>query len=54
MPRPKDVKPPRHLSKNPPLPRPQPGRAGQETGGPKGGEPTRYGDWESKGICVDF
>ncbi len=25
-----------------------------ETGGPKGPEPTRYGDWEIKGKCVDF
>jgi hypothetical protein len=25
-----------------------------EIGGPKGPEPTRYGDWERKGICVDF
>jgi hypothetical protein len=25
-----------------------------ETGGPKGLEPTRYGDWESKGRAIDF
>jgi len=25
-----------------------------ETGGPDGPEPTRYGDWERKGRCVDF
>jgi len=25
-----------------------------ETGGPKGPEPTRYGDWEINGKCVDF
>ncbi|MCP5363634.1 MAG: DUF1674 domain-containing protein [Hyphomicrobiales bacterium] len=25
-----------------------------EVGGPKGPEPTRYGDWERKGRCVDF
>ncbi len=25
-----------------------------EQGGPKGPEPTRYGDWERKGVCVDF
>jgi hypothetical protein len=25
-----------------------------ETGGPKGPEPTRYGDWEQKGRCTDF
>jgi hypothetical protein len=26
----------------------------KELGGPSGPEPTRYGDWERKGICVDF
>ncbi len=25
-----------------------------ELGGPKGPEPTRYGDWEIKGIVSDF
>lgn len=25
-----------------------------ETGGPKGAEPTRFGDWEQKGRCSDF
>lgn len=25
-----------------------------ENGGPKGPEPTRYGDWERKGIVSDF
>jgi hypothetical protein len=25
-----------------------------EVGGPKGPEPTRYGDWERKGRCIDF
>ncbi|MEO1253032.1 MAG: DUF1674 domain-containing protein [Pseudomonadota bacterium] len=25
-----------------------------EKGGPKGEEPTRYGDWERKGRAVDF
>ena len=25
-----------------------------ELGGPKGPEPTRYGDWEKKGIAIDF
>ncbi len=25
-----------------------------EDGGPSGPEPTRYGDWERKGIAVDF
>ncbi len=26
----------------------------KEYGGPKGPEPTRYGDWEVKGRCTDF
>jgi hypothetical protein len=25
-----------------------------EIGGPKGPEPTRYGDWEKGGRCIDF
>ena len=25
-----------------------------ELGGPRGPEPTRYGDWEQKGRCTDF
>ncbi|MCP4326874.1 MAG: DUF1674 domain-containing protein [Alphaproteobacteria bacterium] len=32
---------------------PSPG-AIEEVGGPKGPEPTRYGDWERDGRCVDF
>lgn len=36
---PEDVKPPE---------RPK------EYGGPKGPEPTRYGDWEKAGRCIDF
>ena len=26
----------------------------RELGGPTGPEPTRYGDWEKKGRCIDF
>jgi hypothetical protein len=25
-----------------------------ERGGPEGPEPTRFGDWERKGRCIDF
>jgi len=35
-----------------PSPR-KPGTA-VEIGGPKGPEPTRYGDWELNGHCIDF
>ena len=31
-----------------------PSIAPREVGGPKGPEPTRYGDWEFKGRCIDF
>jgi len=27
---------------------------GKEIGGPSGPEPTRYGDWERNGRCIDF
>jgi hypothetical protein len=26
----------------------------REIGGPTGPDPTRYGDWERKGRCIDF
>ena len=52
--RPPHVKPPAYLSKSPPLPQPQRAVEGEEWGGPKGEEPTRYGDWENKGIAWDF
>lgn len=26
----------------------------EEHGGPRGPEPTRFGDWEKKGLAVDF
>lgn len=45
-----------------PAPAPQPGGTAadartprpKEIGGPKGPEPTRYGDWEKNGRCIDF
>jgi hypothetical protein len=43
----KKTPPPAEPAKTPP-PRPK------ETGGPKGPEPTRYGDWEQNGRCTDF
>jgi len=48
------VKPPAHLSKSPPVPAPEPPRADPEHGGRDGLDPTRYGDWEIKGIAIDF
>jgi hypothetical protein len=41
-----------------PVPVPEPSGAEKkprrEIGGPKGPEPTRYGDWERDGRCSDF
>ena len=54
--RPPHVKAPAYLSKSPPVPEPAAPEeeAPAESGGPKGKEPTRYGDWENNGICRDF
>lgn len=52
--RPPHVNPPAYLSKSPPVPQAEPARSAEESGGPKGPEPTRYGDWEKNGICWDF
>jgi hypothetical protein len=52
--RPPHVKPPLYLSKSPPVPEPEEPRLAGESGGPKGPQPTRYGDWEKKGIAWDF
>ncbi|QMW21984.1 DUF1674 domain-containing protein [Sandaracinobacteroides saxicola] len=38
----------------PPADPPEPPALPPEKGGRKGPEPTRYGDWENKGICSDF
>lgn len=52
--RPAWVKPPAYLSKSPPVPEPKAAEPMPESGGRGGHEPTRYGDWEIKGIAVDF
>jgi hypothetical protein len=51
--RPAHVKPPAHLTPNTPVPEPQPIVRDAEHD-PLGRDPTRYGDWEKKGIAVDF
>ena len=50
--RPDHLKPPAYLSKNTPIPTPQ-AKPPAETD-PLGKNPTRYGDWELKGIAIDF
>lgn len=52
--RPAHVTPPRQLSKSPPVPEPEAVDMGAEADDPLGRNPVRYGDWESKGIAVDF
>jgi hypothetical protein len=49
--------PPSAVPADPPA-KPKPPARGKappaEVGGPKGLEPTRYGDWEKDGRCIDF
>lgn len=49
--RPDHVKPPDYLAKSPPVPAPEPVEPQAD---PRGLSPTRYGDWELKGVAVDF
>lgn len=52
--KPKAPRPDQAIQASPPAaPLQKPGEQ-REIGGPKGPEPTRYGDWERKGRCVDF
>jgi hypothetical protein len=56
MKRPKRLHAPAYLSPSPPVPRAD---AGTTTPVPPTGEeerldPTRYGDWEKKGVAIDF
>ena len=55
MDRPPNLKPPVWTLENPPVPTPEPIAQPDEHGGRKDGmDPTRYGDWESKGMAIDF
>jgi hypothetical protein len=53
--RPPHLDPPAHLSPSPPLPEP---KSVETLESPAGEEerldPTRYGDWEKKGMAIDF
>ena len=55
MKRPKHLEAPSYLSPSPPVPEADPV---DDTEPPAGEEerldPTRYGDWEKKGIAIDF
>jgi hypothetical protein len=55
MKRPTHLDPPAYLSKSPPVPEPAPGaRDAPPAGEAERLDPTRYGDWEKKGIAIDF
>jgi Protein of unknown function (DUF1674) len=51
--RPAHVKAPDYLSKSPPVPEPKPMVRCEEPD-PDRLDPVRYGDWELKGVAVDF
>ena len=57
--RPAHLKPPAYLSPSPPVPQPESVKQAEKREAPAGEapdrlEPTRYGDWEQKGIAIDF
>jgi hypothetical protein len=55
MKRPKHLDAPDYLSPSPPVPEPNRAEAAAPPDGEEGKlDPTRYGDWEKKGIAIDF
>ena len=53
--RPAHLDPPAHLSASPPLPKADSSdRAPPPEGEEQRLDPPRYGDWEKKGIAIDF
>jgi hypothetical protein len=50
--RPADLQPPPYLTPNTPVP--EPDSREQRRVDPLDRDPTRYGDWELKGVAVDF
>jgi hypothetical protein len=55
MKRPKHLNAPTYLSPSPPVPEPEPVQAQTPPAGEEDRlDPTRYGDWEKRGIAVDF
>jgi hypothetical protein len=55
MAKPKRLKAPDYLSNSPPVPEPEPAdQAPPPAGEERRLDPTRYGDWEKKGIAIDF
>lgn len=54
MKRPKHVQAPAYLGKSPPVPKPEAVDQAEPAGEEGRPDPTRYGDWEKKGIAIDF
>jgi hypothetical protein len=55
MKRPKHLNAPPYLVPSAPVPQPEPAKgAPPPEGEEKRLDPTRYGDWEKKGIAIDF
>jgi hypothetical protein len=52
--RPATIVPPSGTDAPPPETAPADDTPAEEIGGPAGPEPTRFGDWERKGRCIDF
>ena len=52
--RPAHLDPPAYLSPSPPVPEAAPPSDAPPDGEEHKLDPTRYGDWEQKGIAVDF
>ena len=50
--RPDHVTPPDYLTPNTPVPAPAPIQ--RQENDPLGRDPVRFGDWELKGVAVDF
>ena len=55
MKRPKHLDAPAYLSPSPPIPAPEPANQSKPPAGEEHRlDPTRYGDWDKKGIAIDF
>ena len=54
MKRPVHVVAPKTLTPSPPVPVPEPIAPSIPAGEEERLDPTRYGDWEKKGIAIDF
>ena len=54
MKRPTQIKAPTYLTPSPPVPEPKAVEPSAPAGEEGKADPTRYGDWEKKGVAVDF